>query len=279
MRKARALPKTNKRDADLVSMLPQESKPWWRVWRAPPDVRDLREWMRHRMGLVGMQTEVKNRVHALFHRHGIFYEEATDLFGGLGRQFLFALCDQGRHENGTLPEGALEALRSDVRMLTMLRAELATITWRLRGRLKRDPLVRRLMTIPGIGLILAHVLASEIGDIGRFKNHRQLASYACLAPQCDDTGEPAGIGTRYLFLHLAGRPTRNRNSAQLRETPLSGAGPATYFRVPAAAGTLKAIRYTVARNPIGIHRIIGRSTTCDVIAFSRLINPVRTNAV
>ena len=190
MRKARALPKTNKRDADLVSLLPQEPKPWWEVWRAPPEVRDLREWMRHRVGLVGMQTEVKNRVHALFHRHGIFYEEATDLFGGQGRRFLFALCQRGRHENGTLPEGALEALRSDVRVLTMLRAELATIAWRLRGRLKRDPLVRRLMTIPGIGLILAHVLASEIGDIGRFRNHRKLASYACLAPQCDDTGEP-----------------------------------------------------------------------------------------
>jgi transposase len=157
MRKARALPKTNKRDADLVSMLPQESKPWWVVWRAPPEVRDLREWMRHRVGLVGMQTEVKNRVHALFHRHGIFYEEATDLFGGEGRRFLFALGDTGRHENGTLPEGALEVLRSDLRILMMLRAELATITWRLHGRLKRDPLVRRLMTIPGIGLILAAV--------------------------------------------------------------------------------------------------------------------------
>jgi len=190
MRRARGLPKTNERDADLVSLLPGERERWWEVWRAPPEVRDLREWMRHRMGLVAMQTEVKNRVHALFHRHGIFYEEATDLFGGQGRRFLFALCQRGRHENGTLPEGALEALRSDVRVLTMLRAELATIAWRLRGRLKRDPLVRRLMTIPGIGLILAHVLASEIGDIGRFRNHRKLASYACLAPQCDDTGEP-----------------------------------------------------------------------------------------
>jgi len=190
MRKARALPKTNKRDADLVSMLPQESKPWWVVWRAPPEVRDLREWMRHRVGLVGMQTEVKNRVHALFHRHGIFYEEATDLFGGEGRRFLFALADKGRHEHGTLPEGSLEALRSDLRILMMLRAELATILWRLHGRLKRDLLVRRLMTVPGVGLILAHVLASEMGDIGRFKNHRKLAAYVCLAPQCDDTGEP-----------------------------------------------------------------------------------------
>ena len=207
LRKARALPKTNRRDADLVSLLPQESTAWWVVWRAPPEVRDLREWMRHRAGLVTMQTEVKNRVHALFHRHGIFYEEATDLFGGLGRRFLFALCQRGRHANGTLPEGALEALRSDLRVLTMLRAELATIAGRLRGRLTRDPLVRRLMTIPGMGLILAHVVASEIGDIGRFKNHRNLAAYACLAPQCRDTGEPDATRDP-LGRHLGNRGNR-----------------------------------------------------------------------
>lgn len=190
MRKARGLPKTNKRDADLVSLLPQEKKPWWGVWRASPEVRDLREWMRHRKGLVDMQTEVKNRVQALFHRHGIFYDEATDLFGGLGRQFLLALEQKGRHANGTLPEGALEALRSDLRVLRALRAELATITKRLKGRLPRNPLVRRLMTIPGVALILAHVIASEIGTLERFETHDKLMAYVCLAPLCDDTGEP-----------------------------------------------------------------------------------------
>jgi transposase len=55
--------------------------------------------------------------------------------------------------------------------------------------LGQDPLLRRLKTIPGIGLILAHVLASEVGVIDRFRSHRHLASYACLAPRSDDTGE------------------------------------------------------------------------------------------
>lgn len=189
LRKARGLPKTNKKDADLVSLLPGEPTRWWEVWRAPPEVRDLREWMRHRKSLVAMQTEVKNRVHALFHRHGIFHP-FSDLFGAQGRQFLRALGEGGRHANGTLPAGTLEALRSDLRVLLALRAELATITWRLRGRLRRDPLTTRLKTIPGIGLILANVLAAEIGEIGRFRDHKALASYVCLAPRSDDTGEP-----------------------------------------------------------------------------------------
>jgi len=189
LRKARGLVKTNKKDADLVSLLPGEPTRWWEVWRAPLAVRDLREWMRHRMSLVGMQTAVKSRVHACFHRHGIFFP-FTDLFGARGRAFLQALVRDGRHENGTLPAGTLEALRSDLRVLQRLRAELATVAWRLRGRLKRDTLTQRLKTIPGIGLILANVLAAEIGQIGRFRTHKTLASYACLAPRSDETGDP-----------------------------------------------------------------------------------------
>jgi transposase len=101
----------------------------------------------------------------------------------------------------------LEAIRSDVRVLWTLRAELATITWRLRGRLTRDPLTRRLKTIPGIGLILAHVVASEVGVIERFRSHRALASYACLAPRSDDTGEPDPRRTP-LGRHLGDRGNR-----------------------------------------------------------------------
>jgi hypothetical protein len=43
MRKTRGWAKTNKKDADLLSLLPKETQsdaePWWKVWRAPADVR------------------------------------------------------------------------------------------------------------------------------------------------------------------------------------------------------------------------------------------------
>jgi transposase len=206
MRKARGQVKTNAKDADLLSLLPAEPTRWWEVWRASPEVRDLREWMRHRADLVLLQTEVKNRVHALLARHGVFHP-FTDLFGSQGRAFLHRVCQDGRYAEGVLPPGTLEAIRSDVRVLLTLRAELATITWRLRGRLVQDPLVRRLKTIPGIGLILAHVLASEVGVIERFRSHRHLASYACLAPRSDDTGEADPKRTP-LGRHLGDRGNR-----------------------------------------------------------------------
>ena len=58
--------------------------------------------------------------------------------------------------------------------------------------LEEDDLVRLLMTIPGIGLILAHVIRAEIGEIERFPTFRHLASYAGLAPMSDDTAGREG---------------------------------------------------------------------------------------
>ena len=97
MRKACGWVKTNKKDADLLSLLPGEPDEWWRIWLAPPEVRDRREWMRYRSDLVGVQTATKSRICAVFHRHGIFHD-FSDLFGGKGRAFLAELCRDCRVE-------------------------------------------------------------------------------------------------------------------------------------------------------------------------------------
>lgn len=185
MRKARGWVKTNKKDADLVSLLPFETTAWWEVWRAPGEVRNRREQMRFRGDLVALQTAVKNRIHAIFHRHGVFHE-FSDLFGGEGRRFLAELCIGGSEY---LPPEALQALRGQVMLLDHLRGQLAGMAWTLRKQLARTPLIRRLKGIDGFGLILSHVLRAEIGVIERFKNHKALASYSLLAPRSQDTGE------------------------------------------------------------------------------------------
>jgi transposase len=185
MRKARGWVKTNKKDADLVSLLPFEQSDWWKVWRAPPDVRNRREQMRFRADLVSAQTAVKSRIHGIFHRHGI-YHEFSDLFGAQGRKFLVELC---LYNSASLPSEALLALRGQVKLVDHLRHQLADVARILHRQLLKTPLTMRLKTIPGIGLILAHVLAAEIGRIGRFGNHKFLASYSLLAPRADDTGQ------------------------------------------------------------------------------------------
>jgi transposase len=203
MRKARGSVKTNKKDADLVSLLPFERTDWWEVWRAPRPVRNQREQMRFRADLVGLQTAVKSRIHAIFHRHGIFHA-FSDLFGGQGRRFLAELC---LHGSVYLSPEALAALRGQVRLLTHLRRQLADIERGLRQQLVRTPLTQRLKTIDGIGLILSHVLQAEIGRIERFRHHKALASYSLLAPRSHDTGE-AVPGRSPLGRHLGAQGNR-----------------------------------------------------------------------
>ena len=197
MRKARGLAKTNDKDAALLSELPFEKTDWWRVWVAPAGVRNQREWLRLRMDLVGLQTMTKNRISAIFHRQGLFHE-FSDLFGAGGRALLAALCRDGRQGQVQLPDGALAALRHQVRLLGRVRGQLAEVTRAIRGRLAQSALGARLDGIPGFGEVLVHTVMGEIGRIERFRNDRALASYSLLAPISDDTGEPKAPLGRHL---------------------------------------------------------------------------------
>jgi len=54
--------------------------------------------------------------------------------------------------------------------------------------------VDRIRQIPGIGLILAHTIPSEIGDIQRFKSAKALCSFAGLAPTVRASAEHVFYG-------------------------------------------------------------------------------------
>jgi transposase len=87
VRNARGSAKSNRKDADLLSELWAEQTRWWEVWRVPPEARDQREILRLRMGLVHLQTRLKNQIHATLHRHGLV-QPFSDLFGVAGRAWL-----------------------------------------------------------------------------------------------------------------------------------------------------------------------------------------------
>jgi transposase len=56
-----------------------------------------------------------------------------------------------------------------------------------------DETTRLLMTLPGVGLILAHVIRAEIGELaGHFSSANKLVSYAGLAPLSDDSADRHG---------------------------------------------------------------------------------------
>ena len=128
------------------------------------------------------------------------------------------------HQNGvTIPErftksaywsGAfIKWLREDVRLLSSTRMSLDLLIEQVLGQkrmvLKCTKTLRELsqaskykerfdllMTIPGIGPIVAMCILTEVYDIKRFSNERQFASYLGLIPTCHSSGEKVSHGEK-----------------------------------------------------------------------------------
>lgn len=179
------LAKSNRTDADLLSLLGFEPARLWQVWLPPPAVRQQREWLRYRMTLVQLQTGLKNRVHAILHRHGLF-AEVVKLFGCSGRRWLQRLAGS---QDGSLPASARDALKGYLQLLDHLRLQIARVTRTFRRQVQADPSALRLCTLPGVQWILGYTLLAEIGRIERFPSARHLVSYSLLAPRANDSGD------------------------------------------------------------------------------------------
>ncbi len=179
------LAKSNRTDADLLSLLGFEPARLWEVWLPPPPVRQQREWLRYRMTLVHLQTGVKNRVHAILHRHGLF-PDVVKLFGCTGRRWLQQFA--GRRDD-SLPASARDALKGYLQLLDHLRLQIAGVTRTFRRQVQADPTALRLCTLPGVKWILGYTLRAEVGRIERFPSARHLVSYSLLAPRADDSGD------------------------------------------------------------------------------------------
>ncbi len=203
-RDARGMAKSNRTDADLLSELGSQTDRWWQVWLAPREVRDRREWLRYRMSLVRLQTGLKNRIHAILHRHGILHDFA-DLFGGRGRRMLTLLANDDQDRR--LRESARATLKGYLQLLDHLRRQIARVTGSISRQLKALPEGQRLQSLPGVGRILAHTILAEVGDFGRFRSAKHLASYSLLAPRAFDSGEDDGEAPKGRHVGHIGRRT------------------------------------------------------------------------
>jgi transposase len=151
---------------------------------APPELRDLRELLRHRATLVHLRTSVKNRVHALLARHGILPEH-TDLFGKAGREFLAAL---------ELPDGPRRRLHSLISLICDFDREITATTSEIDQRADDDERVPVLCQLRGIGRYTAMLVIAEVGEIKRFPTARHLCAWAGLAPTVRSSDSKARLG-------------------------------------------------------------------------------------
>jgi transposase len=182
------------------------------IWLPDPRVREERELARFRVHLVKHKTALKCRVHSTLINFGRPCP-VTDLFGAEGRRLLAKL---------DVPEPWRSNVTASVALIDDLEEQIAEIKTRLKGGHADHPYVPLLLTVPGVGRVLAFTIAAEIGEIERFSSPEKFVGYTGLCPRVNQSGDKD------------------------RRGPLTKHGP-TYLRWALLEATMHALRHPAYR--------------------------------
>lgn len=179
---AEAKNKTDKVDAKILARLLRADM-LFTCYVPGEEIRNRREFLRHRLNLVKMRTMVKNRIHSLLDKHTLKspYNPWTKKWVAWLRE-----QDLGFMDNAII-KGQLAILETFNEQIRVMEDKIAALA-------VDDPQVKLLMTMPGIGYFTASLLVAEIGDINRFSNDKKISSWAGLAPRISQSGEKTRIG-------------------------------------------------------------------------------------
>jgi transposase len=141
---------------------------------AAKEIRDRRRILRYRILLVRQSTQTKNKLSGLLMEAGIPYNKQKLHHS---KKYFQQLVDEQKAE---MPEALPGLLGLGRNVIDVLRA----MDRQLLRSLKADPSLvdrlQRLMTIPGVGPILALTWALEIGEVQRFPSIKAAISYCGL---------------------------------------------------------------------------------------------------
>lgn len=178
--------KTDKLDAKGLAMLNLNgSLP--AVWIPPAELRDQRELSRMRMSIVGVRTQFKNRIHATLAKYAIVIDEVSDIFGKRGR-VLLSEAIKG------LPPETKQSVEEQLELLDQASGQIGRIEEHIREVVRETPMMQLIKSLPGVGDVLAIVIALEIGDVERFGSAEHLASYSGTVPRVSSSGGKTHYG-------------------------------------------------------------------------------------
>jgi transposase len=207
------------------------------VWIPSGELRDQRDLPRTRMVLVRQRTQLKNRLHATLAKYALHHFEVSDVFGVRGRAVL-------RQRLELLPPHTAYASGHLLKQVEDLGNQIREFEQRIHTTFKPTAGIQHLMTVPGVGLMLAVVIALEVGDVARFATAEKLAGYAGTTPRVHASGGKTRFGrsrpdvNRYLkwaFVEAANAICLTRRRARSRHVSR------LYERIAHRKGHAKAI--------------------------------------
>jgi transposase len=145
--------------------------------------RDLRQLLMDRHHRMRMRTKVKNQLQALALNQGV--QKGRRLWSIAGLQ---QLRDMPMMEHAARRRDQL------LKLLTDLDSQILALDLVVRRQAEAREDARRLMTHPGVGPQTGLGMVLTVGDVSRFANSKQLASYLGLTPREHSSGGKQRLG-------------------------------------------------------------------------------------
>jgi transposase len=161
-------------DLERVGYLP-------RVWLAPEEVRELRRLVHYRQSLTKERKNLKLQIGATLREA----RQKAPVNANPWTKAWLAWLDA----SAELSPNARHITSRRLRRLQALQEELRQVDKRLERQTREDPLVQKLLTIKGIGLVTATTLRAEIGRFDRFRTGKQLGRFCGLSPRNASSGQ------------------------------------------------------------------------------------------
>mgnify|MGYP001084769393 CR=1 FL=1 len=169
--------KTDRRDAEGIARLLQIG--WFRpVHRKSMSAQEMRALLSSRKAIQQAMLNIEGSIRGVLRNFGL---KMGKISKGRYEERVCELVDG--NPMLTAAAGPILAVRST------LRQELARLERLLRDHAKSDPVCRQLMTMPGVGALVALTFKSSIDDPDRFRSSRDVGPWVGLTPKRHQSGE------------------------------------------------------------------------------------------
>jgi transposase len=196
--------KNDDRDAEAIAEA--ASRPTMRfVALKSQEQLDLQSTHRVRQRLVGVRRTLVNQLRAILFERGVSVAQ--------GRQRFERAVDEMLTEPDSPLSTAIFALVADIRAeWRALDRRIDALNEEIASTARNDEAARRLLSIPGVGVLGATALVAAVGDGADFRRGRDLAAWLGLVPRQHSTGGKTKLlgitkrGNKYLrmlFIHGA----------------------------------------------------------------------------
>jgi len=204
--------KTDRRD--VAALAEANRRGWYRAaHRTSAGQRGTRQVLRARRQIVQMRSGTVALIRSVVKQEGYRLRSC-------GAERVPAQLETLR-----LPVARTAIMAPLVRRIETATSEIATLDEQLHARAAADPLVQRLQTVPGVGLVVALTVRAQVDDGRRFRHAGQVSAAIGLVPREDSSAERRRRGhitkvgsreLRSLLVQAAWACWRSERSATLR---------------------------------------------------------------